>query len=326
MSRHMVARHPSRGRAGWQRAAHGRARGLAGQGGGRARPPRRGRPARRARRPRADRLRRVRLPRYRGRARAPAGPPDPGAVPAARCRRRRRQRQRRRSPPTQTSRTSAGPPSANTFASASSASSAWPSATSSVLPASGRSHSASNCLPTDRSPTCSPRPERVRAGRGGQVQQVRRRERGPVGAEQLLHEVGLQPLPEQREARARADVGAQRDPDAALDVPAQREQPAAQRALLVGQCATAAPRLRQQVAARRRRGARCARARCAARAARAGRRCRCSARVREEPAHGVDLGAVLVDVRGEQRAVDVAEHRRARLEHRLAARTARTAG
>ena len=40
--------------------------------------------------------------------------------------------------------------------------------------------------------------------------------------------------------------------------------------------------------------------------------------LREEPAHGVDLGAVLVDVRGEQRAVDVAEHRRARLQHRLA--------
>ena len=40
--------------------------------------------------------------------------------------------------------------------------------------------------------------------------------------------------------------------------------------------------------------------------------------LREQPAHGVDLGAVLVDVRGEQRAVDVAEHRRARLQHRLA--------
>jgi hypothetical protein len=38
----------------------------------------------------------------------------------------------------------------------------------------------------------------------------------------------------------------------------------------------------------------------------------------EEAAHGVDLRAVLVDVRGEQRAVDVAEHRRARLQHRLA--------
>ncbi len=40
--------------------------------------------------------------------------------------------------------------------------------------------------------------------------------------------------------------------------------------------------------------------------------------LREQPAHGVDLCAVLVDVRGEQRAVDVAEHRRARLQHRLA--------
>ena len=50
----------------------------------------------------------------------------------------------------------------------------------------------------------------------------------PSVPEQRLHEVGLQPLLEQREAGAGADVGAERDPDAVLDVAAQREQPAAE--------------------------------------------------------------------------------------------------
>jgi hypothetical protein len=46
--------------------------------------------------------------------------------------------------------------------------------------------------------------------------------------EQLLHEVRLQALLEQRQAGPGADVGPERDPDARLDVPAHREQAAAQ--------------------------------------------------------------------------------------------------
>ncbi len=50
----------------------------------------------------------------------------------------------------------------------------------------------------------------------------------PPVAQQLLHEVGLQPLLEQREPGPCADVGAEGDPYAVLDVLAQREQPAAE--------------------------------------------------------------------------------------------------
>ena len=89
--------------------------------------------------------------------------------------------------------------------------------------------------------------ERQRAGPGRQVEQVGRRQRQPVGAEELLDEVGLQPLLEQEEPGAGADIGAQRHTDAVLDVPAQREQPAAQGGLLVGQCATQRPVLGHQL-------------------------------------------------------------------------------
>ena len=142
----------------------------------------------------------------------------------------------------------------------------------------------------------------------------------PVRAEQGLHEVRLQPLAEQREARPRADVGAQRHPHAALDVPAQREQPAAQRAVARRAVRDRRARLRQHVqlgvvgvdVVREH----AAPAEEPAPVVGVG----VVLVIREQPAHGVDLGAVLVDVRGEQRAVDVAEHRRARLEHRIARR------
>ena len=89
--------------------------------------------------------------------------------------------------------------------------SALRSTTSSVVPTPGRSHTASNCLPTLRSPTSSARPSAsapaaVARGAGA------RRSAAFLVAEQLLHEVGLQPFLEQGEARAGADVGAQRHP------------------------------------------------------------------------------------------------------------------
>jgi hypothetical protein len=62
-----------------------------------------------------------------------------------------------------------------------------------------------------------------RAGPGGQVQQVDRRQVQAVRTQHLLDEVGLQRLLGQEQARSRADVGAERDADAVPDVPAQRE-------------------------------------------------------------------------------------------------------
>ncbi len=71
-------------------------------------------------------------------------------------------------------------------------------------------------------------PERIGAGRSGQVQQVPRRQAVALAAEQLLGEVRLQALLEQREAGARADVRTERDPDAERQVRAEREHPAAE--------------------------------------------------------------------------------------------------
>jgi hypothetical protein len=62
-----------------------------------------------------------------------------------------------------------------------------------------------------------------RAGPGGQVQQVDRRQVQAVRTQHLLDEVGLQRLLGQEQARSRADVGAERDADAVPDVSAQRE-------------------------------------------------------------------------------------------------------
>ena len=61
------------------------------------------------------------------------------------------------------------------------------------------------------------------------------RQRQPLGAEQVLQEVGLQALLEDREAGARTDVAAERDAHARRDVAPQREQPDPRAALLVGQ-------------------------------------------------------------------------------------------
>ena len=123
----------------------------------------------------------------------------------------------------------------------------------------------------------------------------------------LLHEVGLQALLEQRQPGAGADVGAERDTDAGVEVRAQREQPAARGTSCwsgsarrphrrrpgrrarpsVGctSCASTLPRPEQPVP-------------------RVGRRVYDVA-VREQLAHPRDLGGVLVQVGGEQRARDV---------------------
>ena len=154
-------------------------------------------------------------------------------------------------------------------------------------------------------PTPPPRP-------GGQPEQVRGRQREAL---QRLHEVRLQALPEQGEAGARTDVGAQRHPHPPLDVAAQWEQPAAQRAVARRAVRDARPRRRQDVELGVR-GVHGVRQHAAAPeqlvavvgvdVVRA---------LREQLRHRGDLGRVLVDVRGEQGALDVAEQRRAALQH-----------
>ena len=67
---------------------------------------------------------------------------------------------------------------------------------------------------------------RRRPRRGAEVQQVPRGQRQPVGAEQVLQEVGLQALLEDREPGARTDVAAECDAHARRDVAPQREHPA----------------------------------------------------------------------------------------------------
>ena len=127
-------------------------------------------------------------------------------------------------------------------------------------------------LPTAKSPTSSARPSASRARAVARWSRWPRSSGSALAAEQLLHEVGLQPLLEQREPGAGADVGAQRDADAEREVRA-----AAGTARCPGRSCwwgSARPRRRggRAAAAPRRWGARCARARCAARPARAGRR------------------------------------------------------
>ena len=180
------------------------------------------------------------------------------------------------SPATQVAATSAGVASAKALASASSCESACRRATSSVDDAAGRSHSASNSLPTEKSPMTVRQPEHVGAGGGGQVQQVPRGEPVALAAEQLLGEVGLQPLLEQREAGPGADVGAERDPDAEGQVRASGNRPLPRAAFEVGQCATRRRRAGRATSARAASGARCGRARCAVRAARSARTTSCS--------------------------------------------------
>ena len=117
-----------------------------------------------------------------------------------------------RSPATQVPATSAGPARAKALARASSGESAWRSATSRVDPARGSQPERVELLAdrevADRRPTGRARRRRRRwrgaAGAGGQLV--------ALAAEQLLGEVGLQPLLEQRETGAGADVGAERRP------------------------------------------------------------------------------------------------------------------
>ncbi len=72
-------------------------------------------------------------------------------------------------------------------------------------------------------------PERVGAGRRGQMQEVRRHQGHALGAAQPLQEVGLQAFLEQREPGAGADVGAERHRDTEGQVAVEREQPAPER-------------------------------------------------------------------------------------------------
>ena len=125
--------------------------------------------------------------------------------------------------------TSAGPASANTLASASSGEPAWRSATSRVVPGGPQPERVE--LLADREVARS-RPASPSASAPAAVARWSRWpavSRCPSRPEQLLGEVGLQALLEQREPGARADVGAERHPDAEREVGAEREQPAAER-------------------------------------------------------------------------------------------------
>jgi hypothetical protein len=69
--------------------------------------------------------------------------------------------------------------------------------------------------------------ERGRARGGGEVEQVDAAQGHSVGAAQLLHEVGLQALLEQRRPGAGADIAAERHAHARGQMPVEREQSAA---------------------------------------------------------------------------------------------------
>ncbi len=100
------------------------------------------------------------------------------------------------SPPTHTSATSASPAIANTLPSAPSGESACRRPMSRAVPAGGRTRTASNCLPTERSPTVSAEPERGGPGGGAEVEQVCRRERQAVRTHQVLDPPAPEPEPE----------------------------------------------------------------------------------------------------------------------------------
>src|SRR5690348_14867128 len=78
-------------------------------------------------------------------------------------------------------------------------------------------------MPDLRQPQCQ------RAGRRGEVEQVRRAQQVALVAQQLLGEVGLKPLLEQGEPRARTDVGTESHAYAVRDVAGEREEAAAER-------------------------------------------------------------------------------------------------
>ena len=71
-------------------------------------------------------------------------------------------------------------------------------------------------------------PQCQRTRTGGEVQQVGGGERQARVAEQLLDEVGLQALLEEREARAGTDIRPERHAHPVLDVVTQREEATAQ--------------------------------------------------------------------------------------------------
>ena len=179
-------------------------------------------------------------------------------------------------------------------------------------PASGSSQIASNCLPTDRSPTSSASPSASAPADGAQPEQVRRGQGQSLVAEQPLHEVGLQTLLEHREPGARTDVRAHRRP-----APRPRRAGAGGTARCRGPSCwsgSAPPRrpARRGWPARRRSGGRCGPAPSAASRARAGRRCRRRTAPPNSCGDLGDLGGVLVDVRGEPGALDLARRSRRR--------------
>ncbi len=161
-------------------------------------------------------------------------------------------------------------------------------------------------------------PQALGAGPGDQVEQVRRGQLGSTVAQQPLHEVGLQSLLEQREAGAGTHIGAERDPHSVVEVPAQREQPAAQRGV-AGRAVRDGGALRAeqpQLPVGRVHVVR-------QHAPRADQAVPVVGvdvvvRVVEQGGHLLDLGQVLVDVRGEPGPGYVLEHRAAGVQHRLA--------
>ena len=206
---------------------------------------------------------------------------------------------------------------------------AWRRPTSRVVPAAGPQPERVELLAHAKVADLVDEPERLGAGARREVQQVRRGQRQPPVAEQLLHEVRLQPLLEQREPGAGADVGAERDPHPGVDVArAAGTARCRARSCSSGSARRVAPPGGEERRAPASTGARCARRRCA------GRRRPCSVvgvEVVVDPRTAVDhlgdLGEVLVDVRGEPAPRDVVERAPRTTSSRLAGRRrARTAG
>ena len=166
--------------------------------------------------------------------------------------------------------------------------------------------------------------ERRCSGGRGQVEQMRRCQRDAVAVAQLLHEIRLQPLLEQRIAGAGADIAPERHSHPMGEVPVQREQPAAEgrvarrtvrdRGSAGGQalqlCVGGVDVVRQH----------------APWPDQAMLLVAVDVVAPKQLAHGGDLGRVLVDVRGEPAAGDRRVERRARGEQIVGARQCEARG
>ena len=141
------------------------------------------------------------------------------------------------------------------------------------------------------------------------MEQVSRGQLQPPRGEQLLHEVGLQSFLEQRHPGAGADVRAEGDRTPCSMCSRSGNSPLPRAELLVGQCATLALLVRQDVQLAGRRMHVVREDAATADQAVLGVRGEIVVAALEQLADRGDLGEVLVDVRGEPRALDGIEQR-----------------